>query len=216
VADERALREQVAAAARALKARRLTAGKSGNLSARHGTGFLITPTGVPYQNMTAEDIVWVGADGRVAGSRLLPSSEWRMHAAIYAARPDVQAVVHAHPRYSTALATTRREIPPFHYMVAVAGGKNIRCAPYAVFGSEQLARNAVEALRDRKACLLANHGSIAVGPCPDCALDLIEEVEWLAAEYCEALAIGSVILIPEFEMDRVIERFKTYGQQPES
>ncbi len=104
-----------------------------------------------------------------------------MHAAIYAARPDVQAIVHAHPRYSTALATTRREIPPFHYMVAVAGGKNIRCAPYAVFGSEQIARNAVEALRDRKACLLANHGSIAVGPCPSCALDLVEEVEWLAA-----------------------------------
>ncbi len=216
MADERRLREEVAATARALKERRLTAGKSGNVSARHGTGFLITPSGVPYPQITGEDIVWVAAEGPVAGARLLPSSEWRMHGAIYAARPDVEAIVHAHPRYSTALATTRREIPPFHYMVAVAGGKNIRCAPYAVFGSEQIARNAVTALRDRKACLLANHGSIAVGPTPADALDLVEEVEWLAAEYCEALAIGSVILIPDFEMDRVIERFKTYGQQPEN
>lgn len=211
-AGEWRLREDVAATARLLKARCLTAGKSGNVSARHGRGFLITPSGVDYESLSGQEIVWVTGEGTHDGSGLAPSSEWRLHAAIYAARPEVQAVVHAHPRYSTALSTTRRPIPPFHYMVAVAGGRDIRCAPYSTFGTEQLARNAVEALRERKACLLANHGSIAVGPCLRCALDLVEEVEWLAAEYCEALAIGQIALIPDYEMERVLERFKSYGQ----
>ena len=211
-AGEWRLREEVAATARLLKARGLTAVKSGNVSARHGRGLLVTPSGVDYEGLTGQDIVWVTGEGAHDDSGLAPSSEWRLHAAVYAARPDAQAIVHAHPRYSTALATTRRPIPAFHYMVAVAGGKDIRCAHYATFGTEQLARNAVEALRDRKACLLANHGSLAVGPCLRCALDLVEEVEWLAAEYCEALAIGQIALIPDFEMERVIERFRSYGQ----
>jgi L-fuculose-phosphate aldolase len=206
------LREDVAATARLLKTRGLTAGKSGNVSARHGRGFLITPSGVDYEGMSGQDIVWVTGEGTADGSGLAPSSEWRLHAAIYAARPEAEAIVHAHPRYSTALSTTRRAIPPFHYMVAAAGGRDIRCAAYATFGSDQLARNAVAALRDRKACLLANHGSLALGPCLRCALDLVEEVEWLAAEYCEALAIGEIALIPDYEMERVLERFKSYGQ----
>jgi L-fuculose-phosphate aldolase len=212
VRDERSLREEVAATARALKERGLTAGRSGNVSARHGTGFLITPSGVAYEGMGAHEIVWMSLNGSHAGADLLPSSEWRMHAAIYRARPEAGAVVHAHPRHCVGLAATRQGIPAFHYMVAVAGGKDIRCAAYATFGSEELAQHAVRALRERSACLLANHGSVALGPSLGAALDLVEEVEALAAQYCAALAVGGVVLLPDYEMERVLERFKSYGQ----
>jgi len=212
VSDERVLREEVVVAARGLRARGLTAGKSGNVSARQGEGFLVTPSGVAYDVLGPEQIVRVDATGTPAAGGLVPSSEWQLHREIYKARPDIHSIVHAHPRHSTALACARREIPAFHYMVAIAGGRSIRCAPYATFGSIELARNAVDALRDRTACLLANHGSIALGQRPLPTLDLIEEVEWLAAQYISALTVGSVTILWDAEMDRVIERFKTYGQ----
>jgi L-fuculose-phosphate aldolase len=212
VSDERVLREKVVLAARGLRARGLTAGKSGNVSARLGEGFLITPSGVAYDVLGVEQIVRLDATGTAPAGGLVPSSEWQLHREIYKARPDIRSIVHAHPRHSTALACARREIPAFHYMVAIAGGRSIRCAPYATFGSIDLARNAVEALRDRTACLLANHGSIALGQRPLPTLDLIEEVEWLAAQYISALTVGSVTILWDAEMDKVIERFKTYGQ----
>ena len=210
--DESLLREEVAHAARGLRARGLTAGKSGNVSARLGDGFLVTPSGIAYDALDAMQIVRLDASGSPAPGSLTPSSEWQLHREIYRARPDVQAIVHAHPRHSTALACSRREIPAFHYMVAIAGGRTIRCARYATFGTIELARNAVEALQDRTACLLANHGSLALAAHPLAALDLIEEVEWLAAQYVSALQVGPVTILWDAEMDKVIERFKTYGQ----
>ncbi len=215
MSSERALRDAIVAAGRTLKARGLTAGRSGNLSARTEGGFLITPTGVPYESMTADDIVQIGADGTPAPGQLAPSSEWQLHLEIYRARPDAGAIAHAHPRYSTALACGRREIPSFHYMVAISGGRSIRCAQYATYGTRDLALNAVEALRDRRACLLANHGSIAIGSTVAAALDLLDEVEVLATQYCEALRLGPVVILSDPEMARVLDRFKTYGQPGE-
>lgn len=210
---ERGLREAIVAAGRSLKGRGLTSGRTGNLSARSGEGLLITPTGVPYETMSPDQIVAVAADGTPAPGGFAPSSEWQLHLEIYRARPDALAIVHAHPRYSTALACNRREIPAFHYMVAIAGGRSIRCAQYATYGTKELAQNAVEALRDRRACLLANHGSIALGSTVAGALDLLDEVEVLATQYCEAIRLGQVVILSDTEMARVLDRFRTYGQQ---
>lgn len=204
-------RRGVLEAALGLRARGLTAGKSGNVSARHKDGFLVTASGVAYEALSEEHIVFVDALGECSGE-FAPSSEWQLHREIYRGRPEVGAIVHAHPRHSTALACARREIPAFHYMVAIAGGRSIRCARYATFGSMELARNAVEALEGRTACLLANHGSLALAADPHAALELIDEVEWLAAQYLLALQAGPVTILWDAEMDKVIERFKTYGQ----
>lgn len=209
---EARLRDEVVAAARGLKERKLTAGRSGNVSARLDDGFLVTPSGTPYETLCPEEIVRIDVQGAPVGGGLVPSSEWQLHRELYRARPDVHAIVHAHPRFSTALACARREIPAFHYMVAIAGGRSIRCAPYATFGSLELARNAVAALTGRRVCLLANHGSVAVNATAGRALELIEEVEWLAAQYLAALAAGPVTILWDAEMDRVIEKFRTYGQ----
>jgi L-fuculose-phosphate aldolase len=190
----------------------LTPGKSGNVSIRTEDSMLITPTGLPYEALTPPDIVSMSLDGVVSERSLAPSSEWRFHAAIYRERPEANAVVHTHSRYATALACARREIPSFHYMVAMAGGDSIRCADYATFGTEALAQNAVAALANgRRACLLANHGQIAFGPSIEKALALAFEVEHLAAQYCASLAIGGPVLLDAEEMKTNLEKFKTYG-----
>ena len=190
----------------------LSQGTSGNVSLRHATGFLVSPTGLAYEALEPEDIPLVSFEGRWYG-RCRPSSEWRFHRDILAARPDVDAIVHAHPRFATALACTGRGIPAFHYMVAVAGGSDIRCAPYQLFGSQALSDAALAALTDRKACLLAHHGIIALGADLPAALKLAEEVESLAAQYCTALALGEVPVLGEAEMRQVVEKFRTYGRQ---
>lgn len=217
-AEERTLREAVIATARQMNALGINRGKSGNVSVRwqrEGSdgeaGFLITPTGLPYDETTPTDIVAMGADGEAHGARL-PSSEWRFHRDIYRARPDVGAIVHAHAPFATTLACLERGIPAFHYMVAVAGGRDIRCAPYATFGTQQLSDHAVAALAGRNACLLANHGMIAVSATLAKALALAVEVETLAEMYWRALQIGDPILLPDAEMDAVLEKFRTYGQ----
>ena len=207
------LRADLVQAARELPARGLSAGTSGNVSVKDGTGFLITPSGVPYGTMTASDVVQLDGAGRVVGGHLAPSSEWRLHLGLYAERPDLGAIVHAHPRHTTALACTGRDIPAFHYMVAIAGGDSIRCAPYAPFGTEELAQAAARALSGRRACLLANHGVIAASATLQGALDLMTEIEELAAQYVAALQIGSVTLLSREEMAEIIERFKNYGQR---
>jgi L-fuculose-phosphate aldolase len=207
------LRADLVHAARELPARGLSAGTSGNVSVRDGAGFLITPSGVPYGTMTASDVVQLDSAGRVVGGHLSPSSEWRLHLGLYAERPDLGAIVHAHPRHTTALACTGRDIPAFHYMVAIAGGDSIRCAPYAPFGTEELAQAAARAMIGRRACLLANHGAIAASASLQGALDLMTEIEELAAQYVAALQIGSVTLLSREEMAEIIERFKTYGQR---
>ncbi len=212
---EHALRNGVIATARAMNAANINRGKSGNVSARWRgegfDGFLVTPTGLPYADTAPGDIVAIALDGTFVGARL-PSSEWRFHRDIYAHRQDVAAIVHTHSPFATALACLRRGIPAFHYMVAVAGGNDIRCAPYATFGTQALSDRALAALADRNACLLANHGVIACGSSLERALALAVEVENLAEMYTRALQLGEPIVLPDDEMRIVIEKFATYGQ----
>jgi L-fuculose-phosphate aldolase len=209
--DELILREQIIATALEMNARGLNRGKSGNVSARIDNGFLVTPTGLAYESTQPADIVAMTLDGTARGLRL-PSSEWRFHRDIYAARHEVGAIVHAHSPFATTLACVGHDIPPFHYMIAVAGGKDIRCATYATFGTQQLSDHALRALEDRKACLLANHGMIAVGASLTAALALAVEVEALAEQYWRALQIGTPNLLSEAEMEVVLEKFRSYGQ----
>ncbi len=178
-------------------------GTSGNISLRDGEGFLITPTSMPYDLMQPEDIIEMRFDHSVVGNGR-PSTEWRFHLDILRARPEVNAIVHAHPIYCTTLAIMERSIPPIHYMVCAAGGDTIRCAPYATFGTQELSDNAVEALKDRKACLLAHHGMIAVGDDLRGAVWLAVEVENLAHQYVNCLQLGEPPLRrePEAERDR--------------
>ncbi|MBN1207761.1 MAG: class II aldolase/adducin family protein [Myxococcaceae bacterium] len=197
---------------RRMNASGLNQGTSGNLSHRVDEGFLVTPTGMDYDALRPEDIVLMRFDGGHDAPRL-PSSEWRFHRDILASRPEVHAVLHTHSLHCAALACLRRSIPPFHYMVAAAGGSNIRCAPYATFGTEELSRHAVAALEGRKACLLANHGLITVGADLAGAFKLAVEVETLAAMYLRALPVGEPVLLDEAEMAIVLEKFRTYGQQ---
>lgn len=212
--SEQALRQEIIAVANAMSASGLSPGKSGNVSARSGDGrILITPTGVAYAALKPQDIVALDVQGGVVQGALLPSSEWHFHVAVYAARPEINAIVHTHSLNATALACAHRDIPAFHYMVAVAGGSCIRCAPYATFGTDALADYAVAALTGRRACLLANHGQIALGDDPAKALIMAQEVETLAAQYVAALQIGPPALLDDAEMARVLEKFRTYGQQ---
>ena len=197
---------------RQLLASGLSRGTSGNASVRYGTGMLITPTGVSPDQLFAHSMTETDLDGRLLAGELAPSSEWPMHAAIYRARADAQAIVHCHSRYATALACCGRGIPAFHYMVAVAGGDSLRCAPYALFGSDSLADLAVTALHDRRACLLGNHGQITIGRTLDAALALAVEVEALAAQYWATLAIDGPRLLSAAEMAEVQQKFAGYGQ----
>ncbi len=213
--DERALREAVIATALAMNAQGINRGKSGNVSARApaggADGFLITPSGIPYADTRPDDIVAVGLDGSTRGTRK-PSSEWRFHRDIYRARGDVTAIVHAHAPFATTLACHHLGIPPFHYMVAVAGGADIRCAPYATFGTQALSDRAVAALEGRKACLLAQHGMIAVGASLAAALALAVEVETRAEMSWRARQLGEPPLLSADEMSVVLDKFRTYGQ----
>ncbi len=208
-----ALREAMIATARRMNASGLNQGTSGNLSVRVEEGFLVTPTGMDYDALVPEDLVLMRFDGRHEGRRH-PSSEWRFHRDILASRPEVGAVLHAHSMFCTTLACLRRPIPSFHYMVAMAGGVDIRCAPYATFGTEELSRHAVAALEGRKACLLANHGMLALGKDLAGAFKLAVEVETLAGMYWRALQVGEPVLLDAAEMGVVLEKFRTYGQQP--
>jgi len=213
--SEQALRSAIVATALAMNALGINRGKSGNVSARGVSdgfdGFLVTPTGLPYDATAPEDIVPMTLDGQARGARL-PSSEWRFHRDIYRSRADANAVVHTHAPFATTLACHSRGIPAFHYMVAVAGGRDIRCAPYATFGTQALSDHVVAALDGRRACLLAHHGMIAIGASLPEALALAVEVETLAEIYWRALSIGEPPLLTDAEMDVVLEKFATYGQ----
>jgi L-fuculose-phosphate aldolase len=191
----------------------LTHGTSGNVSVRRSADeFFVSPTGMPYEALEPADIPLVHVSGRWFGRRR-PSSEWRFHRDIFAKRADVAAIVHTHSRHAAALACTGRGIPAFHYMVAVAGGCDIRCSAYHPFGTQALSDAAVAALVDRRACLLGNHGVIACGKDLDSALALASEVENLAAQYCTALQLGAVRILDEDAMRVVIDKFRTYGKQ---
>lgn len=205
-------RQQLIDTALAMNRSGINQGTSGNLSVRSGTGMLITPSGIPYRALALEDIVYVDDSGQPDGARQ-PSSEWRIHHDIYHQRKDAEAILHAHPTECVALACMNRAIPPFHYMVAVAGGKNIRCAPYATFGSQQLSDHVLQALQDRKACLMANHGLVCLAGRLEQALSLAIEIEQLARAYLRCLAVSDPVLLDDAEMDRVLLKFKSYGLQ---
>lgn len=207
------LRREIVATIARLAARGLYFGTAGNISARLGKGFLITPTGIPSDEIRASDMVEMDFAGRHKG-RLLPSSEWHFHRDIFKTRAEVNAIVHTHSTFATAISCLRRDIPPFHYMVAKAGGDTIRCARYATFGTAALSRNALKALEGRRACLLANHGLIALGADLGAARRLAEEVEALCEQFWAALAVGRPALLPKAEMSRVVAKFRTYGRQP--
>ncbi|WP_341744533.1 class II aldolase/adducin family protein [Azonexus hydrophilus] len=190
----------------------LNRGTAGNVSVRDGDGFLITPTGMPYAGLETEDIPRMALDGSHQGRRK-PSSEWRFHRDLYAARPEFGAVLHAHSPFAVSLACLRLEIPPFHYMIARFGGDTVRCADYAIFGSQALSDAALRAMEGRCACLLANHGLLVAGRDLDQALALAIELEELCEQYWRACQLGQPVLLGQADMDEVIEKFRSYGQQ---
>jgi L-fuculose-phosphate aldolase len=209
--EEHAKRQSIIDACLRMNALGVNQGMSGNISLRHENGLLITPTSTPYEDMTPDQIVFMDMSGAV-GPGQRPSSEWRFHRDILRGRPEINAVVHAHPPYCTMLAIMGKEIPPIHYMVAVAGGDTIRCAPYATNCTEELSKHAVEALEDRTACLLEHHGMIAIGASLAKAMWLAVEVETLARQYHGCLAIGKPPRIPRKEMKKVIRMIANYGR----
>lgn len=207
--QEQDLRLDIIKTARAMNAQGINQSTSGNISARIEGGFLITPSGIDYETCAPDDVIRMSMDGAPEGPHK-PSSEWRLHRDLLAARPEVQAVLHAHPTFATALACLRRGIPAFHFMVAVAGGRDIRCAPYATFGTEELSRAALEAMTGRTACVLANHGMVAVAGSLAGVLTRAIEVETLARQYYHAMQIGEPVILDDAEMDVVLEKFTTY------
>lgn len=210
-AAELAARREVIETALAMSLRGLSPGRSGNVSQRWRDGMLITPSGMAYETIEPQDVAFVSGKGVARGVRK-PSSEWQFHMSAYAARPDMHAVVHTHSMHAVVLACAQKPIPAFHYMVAIAGGKDIPCVPYATFGTKKLARHVAKGLARRNACLMTNHGQIAMGATPAAALDLAAEVEILSEQYYKVLALNCVNLLSNREMDRVLKRFKSYGQ----
>ena len=189
----------------------LTQGTSGNVSIREGAGLLISPSGISPEALTRETIVALGANGSVLRGQGKPSSEWRFHREILAARPEVKAIVHTHSPYATALSMARQSIPSAHYMVAAFGGANLRCSDYALFGSQALSDAALQALEDRWACLLANHGAIALGETLDKALWRASELETLARQYVLSMQAGGPVLLSASEIEEALKAFRGYG-----
>ena len=210
--NENRLRRDVLDIALAMSRSGLSPCRSGNVSCRFADGMLITPTGLAYEDIGPKDIVFVAADGSVPGKQRKPSSEWQFHFAPYQARPDMNAVVHTHSLHAVVLASAERSIPAFHYMVAVACGPDIPVVPYALFGSAELAEIVARGLQDRRACLMAHHGAIAMGETLASALELAHEVEVLAEQYYKLLLLGPPQLLTDAEMQEALERFKSYGQ----
>jgi L-fuculose-phosphate aldolase len=209
--NETELRRELVRTAKKLDEQGLNRGTSGNLSARHGEGMLITPSGMGAEGLAEDDIVFVGMDG-VSRGRWQPSSEWLFHRDIYAQRAEVGAVIHTHAIAATTLACLRKDIPPFHYMIALMGGDTIRCADYATFGTQQLSVNALAALHERKACLLANHGMIAAGQDLGQAYRIAVEVETLSEMYLRTLQAGQPVLLTADEFKAAQDRFASYGK----
>ena len=212
--NDRAKRQSIINACLQMNQSGINQGTSGNISLRHEDGMLITPTSTPYEAMQPEEIVFMKLDGAF-DARQRPSSEWRFHRDILKARPEVNAVVHAHPPYATILAIMGLSIPPIHYMIACAGGDTIRCSPYATFGTQELSQHAVTALEGRSACLLAHHGMIAIGPSLARAMWLAVEVETLARQYHGCLQIGTPPLLSKAEIENVLARIAGYGPPEE-
>lgn len=210
--DERALRSELIESCRNMNRLGINKGTSGNISVRHGDGFLISPTGIPYDKLQPEHVVAMNWDATYEGE-VQPSSEWRFHRDILQARPDLNAVVHTHSTHATALSILGRDIPAIHYVIAAAGGSTIRCAPYELFGTQELADRVVSALQGRRACLMAHHGVIAGHATIARALALAVTVEELAKQYLLCLPMGEPPILSDDQIAEVLVKFKTYGQQ---
>ena len=209
---ERGLRLRLATAARRLSAAGMNPGRSGNFSVRLEGGMIITPSGAAYETLHPDDMVYIDEQRGHGGGQRKPSTEWRLHRDIYARFGEARAVAHTHSPYATTLACLGRGIPSFHYEVAFAGGADIRCAPYATFGTQELSDHALAALEERRACLLANHGAVAWGESIETAAGLAEKVEALARLYWQALQVGEPQLLSDAEMATVVARFRDYGR----
>jgi L-fuculose-phosphate aldolase len=210
--EELALRTELIEACRGMNSLGINKGTAGNISVRHGDGFLISPTGIPYKDLVPGHVVAMNWDATFAGD-VLPSSEWRFHRDILLARPDLKAVVHTHSVHATAVSILGKDIPAIHYSIAAAGGATIRCAPYEIFGSQALADAAVKALEGRRACLMAHHGVIAAHVSIARALALAVTVEQLAEQYLLCLPLGEPPVLSDSQIAEVLVKFKTYGQQ---
>jgi L-fuculose-phosphate aldolase len=210
---DESIRHDLVRAARKLVESGLTRGTSGNISARmpDRTDFWVTASGCGLGEAAREDLVKVAFDGAVEDGSRAPSSEWRIHRDVYCARPEVQAIVHVHPPFATTVACMRRALPPVHYEIAFAGGHDVRCAAYATFGTEELSLAALSALTGRNACLLANHGMIALGASLEAAMHLAGVIETVAEIYWRTLAVGEPVLIERDEMERVVAKLASYG-----
>lgn len=212
--NKKELASLLASSALKLQQMGLNHGATGNCSCRDGDTFLITPSGVDTENLSADKMVRMDFSGNIVESKfnLKPSSEWRFHQDIMSNRKEAGAVVHTHSIYASSASLFNKEIPPFHYMIAVAGGDSVRCAPYAMFGTQKLSDNIIDALHDRKACLIANHGLVAIGENLREALQIAEEIEHLCHLYIEAKKIAEPNLLNKKQMSEVLERFQTYSQ----
>ena len=195
--------------AKMLNDKKLSALRSGNISIRYKNGFLITPSGQKYSSLKVKDIVFVNLKGEF-NKKQKPSSEWRFHQDIYISKTNAKAIVHSHSTNATALSTHNKKIPSFHYMVALAGGSDIKCAKYATYGTRELSKNILKALKNRFACLIANHGQITFGSSLAEAFELAEEVDNLAKQYIKALLLGRPKLLSLNEMKKVLNKSKTY------
>ncbi len=207
-------REEIIKFAQKLNSTNLSPLRSGNISLKahndNEEGFLITPSGKKYESLKVDDIVFVSLEGKYAEKGLQPSSEWRFHKDIYLKKTDAKAVVHAHSPHATAVSAHNKSIPAFHYMIALAGGNNIKCAKYATFGTQELSDNIIEALENRKACLMSNHGQVAYGDNLDSAFELAEEVENICHQYINAIKLGEPKILSSSEMDVILEKVKNY------
>ncbi len=210
--DDARLREEMVSICRRMVELGINQGTAGNVSARMGDRFLITPSAIPYDEMTPDQIAEMDYDGRYFGP-CKPTTEWRFHREIMRRRPEAGAIVHTHSLFSTAVACLRRDLPALHYYIAVGGGPTVRCAKYATYGTQELADNALVALEGRNACLLANHGMIVFGSTPADALKRTFDLEMLARQYVYASQIGEPCILPDDEIERVRVKMQDYGDQ---
>ena len=205
--------EEVIKYAKMLNTENLSALRSGNISVRHNDGFLITPSGVKYSSLKIDDIVFVSLNGQFDEKKQKPSSEWKFHRDIYKNKREANAIVHSHSTNATAVSAHGKSIPAFHYMVALAGGNDIKCADYATFGTEELSNNVIRALENRKACLMSNHGQVAFEKSLDKAFELAQEIENICHQYINALKIGVPKILSNNEMDKILGQIKNYKKE---
>ena len=204
------LRSEIIKFSKMLNSKKLSALRSGNISVRYKNGFLITPSGKKSPSLKYKDIIYVSLKGFFDKKKGIPSSEWKFHQDIYKKKSEAKAIVHAHSTNATAVATHKKDIPPFHYMVAMAGGHDIKCANYSTYGTRELSKNILKALKGRKACLIANHGQIAFEDSLSKAFELAEEVENISLQYITSLKLGKPKILSFKEMNKVLLKAKNY------